>query len=378
MAALQVALIGCGAIGRVQAKALLALPEYQLVALVNRHRDKAEALANELGLKLPIFTSADELYAHVTCDVVTICLPPAQHHVAVLQALVAGCHVMVEKPMALSVAQCQEMVLAAQNAHRYLGVICQNRWKDANFRLKALLDSGKLGPILGGELRSLWWRGGNYYDPAWRGTWQVEGGGCLMSHAVHQLDLLLWLIGKPQAVSAQMRNVAHDNSQCEDYVTANFDYGSFNINFICSLVHQHEEQGLYLDTVNASLDAGGIHCLQALPNGYPQNNDSKKAQLQAIVDALAPLPLSGHAAQLRHFAQVINGTAWPCGTGDEGMAAIELIAALYKAAVTQSVVSLPLASDDPFCHHETRVPLMPHFHEKKVSLATTPSLTISL
>ena len=288
MSALKIALIGCGAIGRVQALALRTLPEYELTALCNRHLDKAQQLAAELQLDLPLYTDPATLLRNEQCDVLTICLPPEQHHDAVLQALHAGCHVMVEKPMALSVAQCQNMVQAAVQSRKYLGVICQNRWNARSRNLKAWVDSRQGGAITAGQLRSLWWRDGNYYDLAWRGTWEREGGGCLMSHAVHQLDLLLWVLGLPQAVTAQMRNIAHDNSECEDYVSADFDYGRFNVSFICSLVHHQEEQGLILDCQQASFDGIDVHCLRGMPNGYPQLNPEAAMEFRAWLQRLPP------------------------------------------------------------------------------------------
>lgn len=375
----RIAVVGCGAIGRVQARELVKLSDCELTALCNRHPEKAKALAEELNLDLPVFDDPGELFAAGLCDAVTICLAPEQHCAVTCQALSAGLHVMVEKPMARSLAECDAMLEAARRNGKTLAVICQNRYRSPAQRLKQVLKSGFLGPLTRAEVSSLWWRGENYYDPAWRGTWQIEGGGCLMSHAVHQLDMTLWLLGRPLSVTASMYNRAHHNSECEDEVYALLDYGDFTVLFTCSLNHHAEKQDLVFDGLNGTLSFTGMaYVSKALPNGYPAED---KEAIRALKETLAAAPVlssEGHGAQLQTFIEALLQGRKPEGCGEEGRDALELLMALYKAAVTGKKVSLPLSPDDPFYRHETRVPLMPVFHQKRVSVEGSPVMEISL
>ena len=101
------------------------------------------------------------------------------------------------------------MVAAAQSSGKLLSVVAQNRFKNPAMKLKAVLDSGLAGKILHAQVDSLWWRGSDYDDLWWRGTWEKEGGGCTMNHAVHQIDLYQWMMGLPSAVQAITLNLAH-------------------------------------------------------------------------------------------------------------------------------------------------------------------------
>src|SRR5690625_6519128 len=105
------------------------------------------------------------------------------------------------------------MLEAQSRSGACLSVIAQNRFRDDMAQLKAVLDSGKVGRIAHARIASEWWRGHSYYDLWWRGTWASEGGGCTLNHAIHHIDISLWLLGRPRAVAAMMTNAGHDRSE---------------------------------------------------------------------------------------------------------------------------------------------------------------------
>lgn len=381
MSQIKIAIIGPGAIARVQIEALKSFEDCKIVAICGRSEERIDSVIKDYELKdVKKFISIDDLMLYKEIDCVSICLPPSLHCEVTLKALNAGFHVIVEKPMAMSVAECDEMINVAKENNKLLSVICQNRFKNAYQKLKIMLDEKALGKINHIKVDSLWWRGENYYDLAWRGTWKTEGGGCLLSHGVHQLDLLLWLIGRPDKVIASFNNLAHSNSECEDMVNATLLYNDKKqANVTVSLVHHGESQEIVIQGEKGRISAPfKVSANKALDNGYPYEAQDEIKALTDKYESLPNLPYDGHKAQLREFIDAIAGKNKLTTSGEDARNVMELAMAIYKAAVTHEVVTLPLSKDDPFYEHESRVKLMPHFNEKKKSVEIFKNTKISL
>ena len=129
-------------------------------------------------------------------------MPPSEHAQAAIFMLEAGKHVLIKKPMALSLVDCDRIIKASAGSKKLLSVISQNRYKVPVMKVKRLIDEQAGERILFCTVNSLWWRGENYYDLWWRSRWETEGGGCLINHAVHHVDLLQWMVGMPSKVTA--------------------------------------------------------------------------------------------------------------------------------------------------------------------------------
>ncbi|MCL2763613.1 MAG: Gfo/Idh/MocA family oxidoreductase, partial [Treponema sp.] len=168
-----IGIIGSGAIAQVHADAYLEFPDRcEVRAVCDLFVDKAEALITKKGLKnAKACKELDELVSLSGIDAVSICLPPASHAEAAVKALDAGKHVLVEKPMAPSLAECDAMISAAEKSGKILSPVAQNRFKTPNARVKTMIEEGAAGKVLYAAVNSLWWRGSNYYDIWWRGTW---------------------------------------------------------------------------------------------------------------------------------------------------------------------------------------------------------------
>jgi predicted dehydrogenase len=312
-------------------------------------------------------------------DAVSICLPPKAHSELTVKALDAGKHVLVEKPMASSVAECDAMIAAALRNGKLLSPVAQNRFTTASMRVKKLLDDKSTGRVLYATANSIWWRGGSYYDIWWRGTWEAEGGGALTSHAVHQLDLLLWMLGMPRQVTAHIKNVGHDNSECEDAGVVILDYPDKFVQLNLSLVSHDEGQELVFQTEGGRLSVPWKSAVsKALPNGFPVDDADGKAALDAKYEALPEIKLTSHPAQIGNFLGAIAGKERILVDGESGRAAVEVIMASYKSSVTNAPIKLPLSADDPFYKRESMVKAMPHFFEKKRSVENFAASEITL
>lgn len=261
------------------------------------------------------------------------------------------------------------MIKAAEDNNRILSVVAQNRYKTPNQKVKALLDEGAVGQVVSATVNSLWWRGENYYDIWWRGTWEGETGGCLANHAVHHIDLMQWMLGMPDTVNAFISNVAHSNSECEDLAAAILRYPDKVVQLNASLVNHSEEQALLFHGRRASISVPWqVTASKAQPNGFPEKDVDTEAEIKKRYDALPELPVEGHPAQIKNFLRAILGQEQLLIDGVQGRNTIELLAAIYKSAFTGHQVILPILPDDEFYKKGGIAAKMPHFHEKQKSI----------
>jgi predicted dehydrogenase len=381
MSTTKIAILGAGAIADSHIQAYQKFADRcEIVALVDLFPDKAAEKAAKYGLQIPVFKETRELLAKVAFDAASICLPPFEHAPAAVELLSAGRHVLVEKPMATSLAECDQMLAAARSAGRLLGVVAQNRYQTPMMKLKQVLDSGVAGRLLHAQADSFWWRGSNYYDLWWRGTWAKEGGGCTMNHAVHHIDLYLWMAGLPQSVRAHSVNLAHENSEVEDFSTAILQYdGSRLGQLTASLVHHGEEQQLVFQCERAKLAAPWqVKACRQKENGFPEENTAVLEEIQALYQRLPEVVHTLHAGQIDNFLAAIHGTAPLLVDGLQGRRTLELITAIYQSSHLDQTVRLPLGPDAPFYTREGVLRHARHFHEKTRSVENFATNDITL
>src|SRR5436309_3154542 len=205
-----VAIIGCGMIARFHAKALSEIPGARIVALVDSDLPRAHKLAEELGL------AHSNAYAEIApvlgrrdVDIVIVATPSGVHMDPAVAAAGAGKHVVVEKPLEITLERCDRVIEACDRNGVQLCTIFPSRFADANRALKAAVDAGRFGRLTLGETTCKWWRSQAYYDQGgWRGTKALDGGGALMNQAIHNVDLLLWMMGPVAQVSGYIATLA--------------------------------------------------------------------------------------------------------------------------------------------------------------------------
>lgn len=367
---LKIGIIGAGAIASIHIDSYLQFQdECQVKAVCDRFINKAEELIKEKLLDARAYQDYQEMLEDPEIDAVSICLPPSMHCAVTVDALNAHKHVLTEKPMASSLEECDCMIEAARKNGRLLSVVSQNRFKTPIVKVKKLLEAKEIGDILLATFHSLWWRGQIYYDLWWRGTWEKECGGCLMSQAVHYIDLMYMLFGMPGQVTGYISNVWHKNSECEDLAFALFQYEHMIACFDSSLVSHGEKQDITIDGEKASIGIPwNISASRSLPNGFPEKNTRMEEYLNRKYESLPSLDIEGHPAQIRNFLRAISKEETLLVDGMEGRNILELIIAVYKSAATGKMVSLPLRKEDPFYCKESMIDRMPHFNKKTKSI----------
>lgn len=272
------------------------------------------------------------------------------------------------------------MLAAARASGRQLSVIAQNRFQTPVARLKRVLQSGLAGKILHAQADSFWWRGDRYYDLWWRGTWEKEGGGCTMNHAVHHVDLYLWLMGMPTAVQSVTANLAHDNSEVEDFSTTVLFHPEGSVGQLtASLVHHGESQQLVFQGEHAQVAVPWqVRASRQKENGFPERDAERERKIQAFYEGLPALAVEGHNAQIANFIAAIRGLEPLAVDGAAGRRTVELITAIYQSGQSGVRVSLPLEASSPFYSRDRLLRQVRHFHEKTKNVANFSTDEITL
>lgn len=370
---IHVAIIGTGGISNAHIGAYLKFPERcKIVALVDIVPEKAEQMKIRYGLTdARVYASHKDILSREDIDLADVCTPPYVHAAISVDCLRAGINVVCEKPMAASLEECDAMIKARDESGKKLSIIAQNRFRQPIRNLKALLDSGIAGKVRSAQVDSFWWRGHCYYDLWWRGTWKTEGGGCTLNHAVHHIDMLLWMMGLPETVTSVLGNVAHDNAEVEDLSMSILRYPGALAQLTASVVHHGEEQQLVFQCEKAKI-AAPFQCFASLskPNGFPERNEALEKEIADFTDAQPRIRWEGHDGQLENVLTALE-TGGPVAIGGEdGRRTIELITAVYQSGATGQTVKFPMSRDDPFYTVAGMMAHMPHFYEKTTAAAS--------
>ena len=374
----RVMVIGAGGIAPAHIEGFLAFRDKaKIVAVVNRDITRAEGLIAKYNLQALALSDYREGLDMV--DIVAICTPPATHKEMTVTCLRRGIHVLVEKPMALSLDECDAMLEEAGKSKAVLSVVAQSRFISGIAKTMQMLHGGGYGKILFGSVNSCWWRGQSYYDLAWRGTWKSEGGGCTLNHAIHHIDLLLWAKGLPATVTSYMGNLNHNNSEEEDLSVSILQYEDGSVvQLTCSLLHHGEEQKLnfQLEKVGVSIPYE-VTSSKSRENGFPLDNLEVVEKFKAEYESLEDLEYEHHTGQIGDFLGAIVEGREPQITGVDGRNALELITAIYDSASSGKRVELPLSAQSGFYSLESKVQNAPHFNEKVRSVSAFSDTSVT-
>jgi predicted dehydrogenase len=344
------AIVGCGMIARFHARALAEVPGAKLVALVSRQAGSAKKMANELALSVDVYEDLAQALTRPDLDVVIITTPSGAHMEPAVAAAVAGKHVVVEKPLEITLERCDRIIEACDRRHVQLCTIFPSRFADANIALHRAVEAGKFGRVTLGETTCKWWRSQAYYDEGgWKGTRALDGGGALMNQAIHNVDLLLWMMGPPTQVCGFTATLAHERIEVEDAAVAclRFKSGALGVIEATTSVHPGSPKTI---AVHGDRGAAVIEQEDVLRWDFTPETDEDRSLKQhfaaqkvgASGGASNPAAISHvyHARQLGDFVQALEAGHKPLVDGREGRRAVEVILAIYQSAVTGRVVAL--------------------------------------
>ncbi|GAB3282039.1 Gfo/Idh/MocA family protein [Kineosporia babensis] len=343
----RVAIIGAGAIAGAHQQAYEAQRDRaEIVAVVDVDADRAKAFATKHGIA-QTYTDVASMLEQARPDLVSICTPPIAHREAVLACLAAGAWVWCEKPPVLSLAEYDELAAAEGPEGPYVGYVFQHRFGSAASTLRKQIAEKTLGRPHVAVCHTLWYRDTDYYAVPWRGKWETEGGGPAMGHGIHQMDLMLSLLGDWHEIRALMGTLDRD-VQTEDVSLASVSFANGAMaSVINSVLSPRQESYLRFDFDDATVEVSHLY-------GYDNSNwkwtprDGVPAETAAGWAPSEDLA-SSHVAQLAVYLDALEAGERPPASGHDGRRTMELVTALYQSAITgKPVLRSELVPGNPF------------------------------
>ena len=344
-------IVGCGMIAEYHAKAIGEIPGAEVVAAFSRSDANGAKIRELSGGTCRVYHDLDAMLAHPKLDVVCICTPSGAHRDPAVKAARAGKHVVVEKPLEITLPRCDAIISGCDQAGVRLCTIFPSRFSPANVALKEAIDLGRFGRLTLGDTYVKWWRTQQYYDSGgWRGTWEIDGGGALMNQAIHNVDLLQWLMGDVETVTALTATLVHERIEVEDTAVAalRFRNGALGVieaatSAFPGLLKRTEIHG---DRGSARVEQDDI-TLWEFQERVPSDNDvlaamAGKDGFKAGASDPRGITHAGHRDQLADFLRAIDEDRVPAVDGREGRRSVEIIRAIYLSAREGRAVTLPL------------------------------------
>jgi UDP-N-acetyl-2-amino-2-deoxyglucuronate dehydrogenase len=362
MEKLKTAIVGCGKVGHLHAKALSLVPESRFVAVCGRDRTRTEVFAAVYNVKP--YCDVEEMIAREGVQALAICTPHPLHAFHAVKAARAGVHVIIEKPLASTLGDCDSILNAAKERGVKVGMISQRRFYAPALRVKKAIEDGKLGkPILGSVVMYGWRDEAYYRSDAWRGSWQGEGGGVLVNQAPHQLDLLHWYMGEVDELFGFWANLNHPYIEVEDTAVAvlRFKNGALG-NILVSnsqnpalygRVYVHGSNGA---SVGVQPDGGAMFIAGMSAIAEPPINDlwtvpGEGKLLKKWQKEDTDFFLSVNAVEYYHQLQMSDFLAAAMAGRDssipgiEGRKTVEIFEALYRSQRDRMPIKFPLAPE---------------------------------
>ncbi len=338
MGKLGVAVIGCGSIHGVHADAITASQLSRLVCVVDIDEGRARASAAKYGCRW--YVDYLEAIKDDEVDVVHICTPHYLHSSMAIEAVRAGKHVLVEKPVAISVSQAQEMAQESKKHGRYIGVCFQNRFNPESQKAKEIIDSGEIGAVKGVKGIVTWYRTREYYlESGWRGKFATEGGGVLINQSIHTLDLMQWLGGGVKAVKASVAtNLLGDAIEVEDTADALlfFKNGARGIFYAtnCYVANSPVEIEIVCEKATLKLCDGTLVMEQGENKQLLVGKESGQTAYKSYWGR-------SHAILIEEFYKaILGGDPKHIISVEEGMESLKIIDGIYKSSSTGNVINI--------------------------------------
>jgi len=359
-------------------------PEIQLTAICDISEERREWAAKTFeGKNIEVFADAEEMMKSGLVDAIYIAVPHYDHPILAMKAFEYGLHVMSEKPAGVYTKKVREMNEAAEKAGVKFGIMFQTRTTPVFQKVKKILDSGEFGQIRGVTwLVTKWYRSQSYYDSgSWRATWAGEGGGVLLNQCPHNLDILQWLCGMPEEITAKCSIAQWHNVEIEDDVSAIFKYKNGALGtFITSTgiapgtnrLEIATDKGTIIVDNSATLT---INELDMMEQDYAKQKNAAfaKPKITTINYDFYKEQLGGHAIMLNAFASAILHGTELIANGYEGINSLTLSNAMYLSSWLNKTIELPIDEDLFYEELKKRIATSKHKEVKAVFTDSTGS-----
>lgn len=360
----RVGVIGCGRFGAVHAEAAASLPGVTLAGLCSRTLARAQELADRFP-GANAYDSVERMLVDAELDAVLIATSHKQHFDPAMQVLRAGVAVLVEKPLTTSLVQAHELVATAEQAGVPLGTVFQRRFLPAAQRMHDAIAAGRLGALTAAECVAHLGRDRSYYqNDDWRGSWAGEGGGVLLTMAIHFVDMMNWMLGEPTSVYGRWATLKHgDCIDVEDVAGAVVTYASGAIATIQAMTTfengfasepsptvAYRAPGFRLAVHGTAGHSVGLvespELAQATTDLWTFDGENENLARWREQEAGRSSVPEFHRLQIAEFVDAVRAGRAPAITGRDGLRALEVIKGVYLSQARQAPVELPMSDED--------------------------------
>lgn len=359
MEKLKTGIIGCGKVGDFHAKAFEALENSEFTAVCDNNIERARAFANRYGVKA--YDDIEAMIRECGLDVVSICTPHPLHANPAVIAADCGCNVLIEKPLASSLEDCDRIIEVGDRNHVTIGTMVQRRFYRPCMRIHQAIEDGKIGRPVLGMVTMLGWRDKNYYDSdPWRGSWKGEGGGVMVNQAPHQIDLLQWYMGEVDEIYGVWKNLNHPYIEVEDTAVAVIKFKNGGVgNIVVSnsqnpalfgKVHIFGENGagVGVQTDGGAMFVAGMSSITEAPYndlwtvaGEENMLETWKREDTDFFNSVDSMYYY-HREQIKDFVDAVQKGEKPLVDAREGRKTVEIFTGIYRATETNSVIKFPI------------------------------------
>ncbi|WP_378952261.1 Gfo/Idh/MocA family protein [Pelosinus sp. sgz500959] len=341
MSKVKFAIVGSGSIVPIHAQAISSIHDADLVAIYGRSVGRVKEFAAQYNCDW--YDNYEEMLKRTDIDVVSICTPNGTHADLGIAAAIAGKHVVIEKPIDVTLEKADALIETCQKQGVKLGVIFQRRYCDGVMALKKLVEEGKLGKLLFGGCYIKLYRSQEYYDSGtWRGTWEIDGGGILMNQGIHYIDMLQFLVGPVAEVTGYCGTFGHTGLEVEDTASAAVKFQSGALGVIegttCAYPGLVSRVDVYGTEGSAVIENDVLTSVQ-LKSGYEYKANSN---LENAGVSSPDISFEDHRRQFQEIVTAFQNDREYSINGLEGRKSLEIILAIYKAAFNNDKVVLPL------------------------------------
>jgi len=343
------AIVGCGMVADFHAAAITEIPNAKLTAVSSRSIRNAKRVADKYGC--PYYTDFRELLKRDDVDIVNICTASGAHMEPAVAAAENGKHVLIEKPLEITLERCDTIIHSCEGAGVKLCGIFQSRFTDSSTLVERAIEEGRFGTLTLGDAYVKWWRPQSYYDEGgWKGTKALDGGGALMNQSIHAVDLLQWFMGAVRNVSAVVKTLAHTKIDVEDTGVAALEFENGALGTIEGATSAYPG---FLKRLEISGDKGSVVLREEdiITWQFADEKEEDRRIRQEFQSrtktgggASDPRAISheGHRKQFVDFIESLEEEREPLVSGKEARKAVEIVLAIYKSSELGRKVDLPL------------------------------------
>ncbi len=340
---LKIGIVGCGTIADIHAQAIVQSEKLELVSVFSRTEDKARTMGEKYEVSW--HTEWEAFISDSKLDAVSICTPSGNHLDYGEKTATSGKHVIVEKPIEVTLERAKRLIRVCEENHVKLAVIYQSRFVPEIQALKRKLDEQAIGKLFMGDAHIKWFRGQDYYDSgAWRGTIALDGGGVLINQAIHPIDLLQWFMGDVASIYGKTGTLTHERLEGEDNAVAVISYKSGALGVIegSTSIQPAQPRRIELHGKNGTIVLNGDDVKIMNADVMETDDQENKGEASGASSPLAGFSVDPHRFQLESIADAISEGKEPPVSGWESLKSLAIVLAIYES----SKLDIPINMDD--------------------------------